>query len=336
MQEEHMPTEDTSTAEEVETTSAELSPSPSAPEIPSLPADAMSDASESLEEEAPVETPPPSATEAVVETAAPEVPAVTDEAPSEPQPQEEQTAPQRPKLKLTELEPGTEWTGRVVGIAEFGAFVDIGAETDGLVHISELSEGRVDKVSDVVAIGDEVQVWIKDVDVEQQRISLSMRPKPKYRLQDLRRGMVVDGIVTGVRDYGIFVDIGAETEGLVHVSEMAEEFVNNPSELVSPGETVQVRIKKVDRKRRRISLTMKGLRSRPAPPPPKPKREEPMPSVIELALREALEALEEEMEGEELPSPEETTRDELSEIFARMLREYREQKQAEESSETGL
>lgn len=242
----------------------------------------------------------------------------------------ERDAKRPPKTPLEELEPGGEVVGRVVGIAEFGAFVDIGAETDGLIHISELSEGRVKKVSDVVSIGDEVRVWIKDVDTEQGRISLSMRPKPRYRLQDLRQGMVVDGVVTGVRDYGIFVDIGAETEGLVHVSEMADKYISEPSELVSLGEEVQVRIKKVDRKRRRISLSMKGLRSQPPPPPPE--EEEPMPTAIELALRQALGELGEEMEGAtgDLPSSGRTSRDELSEIFARMLREYREQQKEDE------
>ncbi len=331
MQEEDILTESTSITEEETPSTREAQPS--AP-LSSEPSPTVADAGEATDAEPSPAPPPTDEAEAAAEAAPSEAePQLGETAAEPPQEQQAEEPPQAPKRKLEELEPGTEWTGRVVGIAEFGAFVDIGAETDGLVHISELSEKRVEKVSDVVSIGDEVRVWIKDVDPEQQRISLSMRPKPKYRLRDLKRGMVMNGVVTGVRDYGIFVDIGAETEGLVHVSEMADEFVDNPSELVSPGDTVQVRIKKVDRKRRRISLTMKGLRRRrPAPPPPERKQEEPMPSIIELALREALEALEEEMEGEELPSPEDTSRDELSEVFARMLREYREQKQAEEPS----
>lgn len=255
---------------------------------------------------------------------------VPDEATTEVAEEPRRKARRSPKTPLEKLEPGSEVVGRVVSIAEFGAFVDIGAETDGLVHISELSEGRVEKVADVVSLGDEVKVWIKDVDVEQGRISLSMRPKPKYRLQDLKQGMVLDGVVTGVRDYGIFVDIGAETEGLVHVSEMADKYISEPSELVSLGEEVQVRIKKVDRKRRRISLSMKGLRSQPPPSPPK--EEEPMPTAIELALRQALGELGAEMEDttEDLPSSGRTSRDDLGEVFARMLREYREQQKEDE------
>ncbi len=229
-----------------------------------------------------------------------------------------------PKTPLSALEAGTEVTGRIVGIADFGAFVDIGAETDGLIHISELSDGRVNKVSDVVSIGQQVTVWIKDVDEEKERISLSMRPKPKYQLRDLKPGMVVEGTVTGVRDYGVFVDIGAETEGLVHVSEMAESFVSKPSELVAPGDEVEVRIKKVDRRRRRISLSMKGFGA--PSPPPEPQQQEPLPTAMELAMRRALGELEEEIEeaSQERIDVEETSRDDLGDVFARMLREYQE------------
>lgn len=256
----------------------------------------------------------------------------------EPAPEEAVEAEQKPKkdkkkrkprTPLSELEAGTEVTGRIVGIAEFGAFVDIGAETDGLIHISELTDGRVNKVSDVVSIGQRVSVWIKDIDTDQERISLSMRPKPKYRLRDLKPGMVVAGTVTSVRDYGVFVDIGAETEGLVHVSEMSDGYVSKPSELVSTSDEVEVRIKKVDRKRRRISLSMKGLG--PSVPPPEPQPEEPMPTAIELAMRRALGELEEEIEqtSDLQIDIEETSRDELGDVFSRMLREYRADKENE-------
>lgn len=248
----------------------------------------------------------------------------SEEAPTlEEEPEEEEEA--EPTTPLSDLEAGAEMIGRVVGVADFGAFVDIEAETDGLVHISELSEGRVEKVTDVVSVGQKVDVWIKDVDVEQGRISLSMKPKPQYRLRDLKPGMVVEGTVTGIRNYGVFVDIGAETEGLVHVSEMAEGYVDKPSKLVSKGDSIEVRIKKVDRKRRRINLSMKGLT--PSAPPPTPARtESTMPTAMELAMREALGELEEEGD-EELDTGAgvgEASRDELSEVFTQMLREHRE------------
>lgn len=240
----------------------------------------------------------------------------------EPEPAAKQKAPE-PKTALTELQAGAEMVGRVVGIADFGAFVDIGAETDGLIHISELSDGRVKKVSDVVSVGQQVSVWIKDVDTDQERISLSMKPKPKYRLRDLKPGMVVEGTVTGVRDYGVFVDIGSETEGLVHVSEMAEGYVSKPSELVSSGDGVEVRIKKVDRKRRRISLSMKGFGAPARPQEQEP--EEPAPTAMEMAMRRALGEIEEHIDeaANVHIDFEEASRDELGDVFARMLRDYR-------------
>lgn len=280
-----------------------------------LPEETTSALEETVEEPQAATTPPESEPQAE-EPAKEEVPAKRK--------RKSRKSKKGPKVPLSELEAGAQMTGRVVGIADFGAFVDIGAETDGLIHISELSEGRVKKVSDVVSVGQEVEVWIKEVDPDQERISLSMKPRPKYRLRDLKPGMVVEGTVTGIRNYGVFVDIGAETEGLVHISEMADGYVDKPSELVRSGDTIEVRIKKVDRRRRRISLSMKGLGpSLPAPPPQQ--QEEPMPTAIELALRRALGEMEEEIE--EVPelqvSVEETSRDELSEIFTRMLREYR-------------
>lgn len=259
---------------------------------------------------------------------APPVEPAAEEVVAEQEAQEAKETPE-PKTALSELEAGAETTGRVVGIADFGAFVDIGAETDGLIHISELSDGRVKKVTDVVSIGQQVNVWIKDVDPDQERISLSMRPKPKYRLRDLKPGMVVDGRVTGIRDYGVFVDIGSETEGLVHVSEMAEGYVSKPSELVSTGDEVEVRIKKVDRRRRRISLSMKGF----GPParPQEPELDEPMPTAMEVAMRRALDELEEQIDeaGNEPMDAEDASRDELGNVFARMLREYRTSAEAE-------
>ncbi len=304
-------TPESETGDSTTETKAEEVPAPTDAEIA---AGATSDVEMSAEE-------PQAAVPTAKEEPAGEEPAPEESVAAEPAKAEK--APE-PKTPLSALEAGTEVTGRIVGIADFGAFVDIGAETDGLIHISELSDGRVNKVSDVVSIGQQVTVWIKDVDEEKERISLSMRPKPKYRLRDLKPGMVVEGTVTGVRDYGVFVDIGAETEGLVHVSEMAESFVSKPSELVAPGDEVEVRIKKVDRRRRRISLSMKGFGA--PSPPPEPQQQEPLPTAMELAMRRALGELEEEIEeaSQERIDVEETSRDDLGDVFARMLREYQE------------
>ncbi|MFQ5460481.1 MAG: S1 RNA-binding domain-containing protein, partial [Anaerolineae bacterium] len=179
-----------------------------------------------------------------VEGPAPEAPA-PEAAAAPPEAGKEPKAPARrgrPRLRLEDLVVGTETHGKVVGISKFGAFVDIGAVTDGLVHISELSDRRVRNVEDVVKSGTAVDVWIKEIDVSKSRISLSMRRKPNRPLDSLRPGNVLTGRVTSVTRYGAFVDIGSETEGLVHVSEMSSGFVQNPQDVVEVGTDVQVRI----------------------------------------------------------------------------------------------
>ncbi|MBS1253503.1 MAG: 30S ribosomal protein S1 [Anaerolineales bacterium] len=318
-------------SEEADTASAEESETEAA--VVEEPAEAEVEAPEAEEAEGPAELEEPEAAVAEeVEETDEEAQEATAEAAEEPggaeKEAEEKPKPKRKKKKktpLSELTSGAETSGRVVGIADFGAFVDIGADTDGLVHISELSEGRVKKVSDAVSVGQQIDVWIKDVDVNKERISLSMKSKPDYRLSDLKPGMVVEGVITGIRNYGAFVDIGSETEGLVHVSEMAEGYVNKPSELVSVGEELEVQVKKVDRRRRRISLSMKGVGHSMSPPPSRDEVAD-QPTAMELAMRQALGNLEEEIDETSEAQGERdakgASRDELSDVFNRMLSEY--------------
>ena len=169
----------------------------------------------------------------------------------------------RHKVDLSRVRPGQEYQGRVVSLAKFGAFVDIGMGRDGLLHISELRKGFVDKVDSAIVVGDEVRVWVKNVDQERNRISLTMvEPHGEPRsLKELQPGMVLKGTVEGVAPFGAFVDIGAPVNGLVHISEMAEGYVRRPQSIVSPGDDVEVRVLEVDTGHRKISLSMKGLRT---------------------------------------------------------------------------
>lgn len=149
-------------------------------------------------------------------------------------------------------------TGTVTEIRDFGAYVDIGAEWDGFVHISELGRRDVVSVEDVIWVGDTVRVRVLGVDDEGKRISLSMRRLGKKRLplKRLRAGQVLKGRVRSVVKFGAFVDIGAVEDGLVHVSEMSDGYVADPAQFVSPGDWVEVRVLEVDPQRRRISLSM--------------------------------------------------------------------------------
>ncbi len=160
-----------------------------------------------------------------------------------------------------ELEKGMILQGEVKDIKLYGAFVDVGVERDGLVHISDISNRRINSVSDVLDVGQNIEVWVKDLDTKRKRISLSMKPRDENRVQlrDLKEGAVVEGKVTKIAKFGAFVDIGAEVDGLVHISELGSGYVRNVSDVLSPEEEVQVQILEVDRRRQRVRLSMKAV-----------------------------------------------------------------------------
>jgi small subunit ribosomal protein S1 len=199
----------------------------------------------------------------------------------------------RRKADLSKLEAGQQYEGRVVGLASFGAFVDVGVGRDGLVHISEIKEGFVQKVDSILSVGDEVTVWVKDVDPERGRISLTMIEPQSDRLAltELEPGMVLNGTVEGVANFGAFVDIGAPVNGLVHISEMSDGYVRQPQSVVSPGDDVTVRVLDVDPEDRKISLSMKGITTRETPVE---RNAEPSMTAMEFAWQQALAAKQKE------------------------------------------
>jgi ribosomal protein S1 len=191
---------------------------------------------------------------------------------------------------ISDLEPGMELKGKVKSITDFGAFVDLGIAQDGLVHISELERRRVKKVTDVVQVGDEVQVWIKKVDKKRGRISLTMVRPVTRRFRDLKPDTVIEGTVTRIEPYGVFVDIGTGRDGLVHVSELTEGYIGSPDEVVSIGDKVKVRVLKVDRKARKVDLSMKEFVevARSPEPEQEAKEDEPPPTLMALAFQAAI------------------------------------------------
>src|SRR5204862_3425345 len=161
---------------------------------------------------------------------------------------------------LDRLQPGLMVEGQISNIVDFGAFVDLDG-IDGLIHISELSWSHVNHPSEVLSVGETVHVKVLDIDRERQRISLGLKQTQEdpWRkvLEEYRPGDVLEGKVTKVVAFGAFVEIIPGVEGLVHISELAEHHVENPSEVVSPGDQVWVRILEIDEARRRISLSVK-------------------------------------------------------------------------------
>ncbi len=167
------------------------------------------------------------------------------------------------KRVVRTLAVGQEVLGTVKRISDFGAFVDIGVGRDGLVHISELSVKRVGKVSDVLTEGLQVPMWIKKLDRERNRISLTMIAPGTKTLRDVNQGDIVTGTVTRILPYGAFVDIGVGRDALLHVREMGERYIAKPEEVVTVGEELEARIIEVQRRRGRIDLSIKGLRPEP-------------------------------------------------------------------------
>lgn len=156
---------------------------------------------------------------------------------------------------ISSLAVGEVRKGRVQSLADYGAFVDIGG-VSGLVHLSELSWYRVSKPSDVVNVGDEVEVKVLDVKVKKRRISLSIRQTTPDPLEAIEVGSIVVGEVSRLVDFGAFVLISG-FEGLVHLSEMAEYRVSTPESIVAPGDEVRVKVLSVDPGRRRIELSIR-------------------------------------------------------------------------------
>jgi predicted RNA-binding protein with RPS1 domain len=175
--------------------------------------------------------------------------------------------------------------GKVTKSELFGAFVDVGLERDGLVHISMLKKGHVNRVEDVVKPGEEVDVWVHKVDPNAGRLELTMIPPVALEWGEIQVGMRMTGKVVRLEKFGAFVDIGAERSGLVHVSEMTDGYVPDPSEVVHVGDEVDVKIVEIDRKKRQIRLTMK---EDPMAEIEEPEAEEAPPTAMEYALRKAL------------------------------------------------
>jgi small subunit ribosomal protein S1 len=192
----------------------------------------------------------------------------------------ESTQPQ----SISELEPKMRLKGIVKATQLYGALVDIGLEYDGMVHISQLAPTRTNRVTDVVQPGDSVTVWVTKVDAEKGRIGLTMVEPPDKEWGELAQGQILTGVVTRLENYGVFVDIGAERSGLLHVREMSSGYVGHPSEIAKVGDEIEVRILEIDKRKKRIDLTLMGINEIEED---EDSEEEPMMTAMEIALQRA-------------------------------------------------
>jgi small subunit ribosomal protein S1 len=202
--------------------------------------------------------------------------------------------------------------GKVVKTTLAGALVDIGIDTPGMVHISQLQKLPVKRVEDVIHERDEVDVWVRRVSPKKGRIELTMIKPLGLEWGELKKDMVVTGRVVRLEKFGVFVDIGAERPGLVHISEMTHDFIRTPGDMVKEGDEVEVKVLDVIKPKKQIKLSMKALQEKPvevvkATIEKNDKREQhareqekekeptdevkdiPIPTAMEVALREAME-----------------------------------------------
>jgi small subunit ribosomal protein S1 len=163
---------------------------------------------------------------------------------------------------MSELVEGSIMKGKITGVREFGAFVDLGG-VDGLIHISELSWQPVVTPTDIVQPGQELEVYILKVDLEAQRISLSLRrsqPDPwQIEIAEFAEGQIVEAVITRLTPFGAFAKIGPNIEGLIHVSELSENHVRHPKEIVKEDEKYTVKILRIEPERRRLGLSIRQV-----------------------------------------------------------------------------
>lgn len=163
---------------------------------------------------------------------------------------------------------GNHYTGRVKSLTSYGAFVDIGG-VDGMVHISELSWQRIKHPSEVVNVGDTIEVTVKDVDFEKKKISLTYKKAEDNPWEILKRdynvGDVVDAVIVSMTTYGAFARVIPGIDGLIHISQIADHHVEKPSDELKIGEEVKVKIIEIDFDRKRVSLSIRALKEADAP-----------------------------------------------------------------------
>jgi small subunit ribosomal protein S1 len=188
------------------------------------------------------------------------------------------------KKFLESLQKGERRKGTVSSIVNFGAFVDLGG-VDGLVHVSELSWKHVDHPSEVVQVGQEVEVEVLDVDLERERVSLSLKATQEDPWKEFERkysaGEIIDGQVTKLVPFGAFVRVAQGIEGLVHISEISDQHIDSPESVLSVGDQVRVKVIEVEVSRRRISLSMRQVGGAlPTPKETEIEEEAPAPAGV--------------------------------------------------------
>lgn len=218
-------------------------------------------------------------------------------------------------IKLSELKADDAVQGTVSKITVAGAFLGVGAEVEGFVHISRLSP-RSKRVEDVLTVGQELELWVIKVDPAAQRLELTMVRPVLLKWGKIKPGMKTSGNVTRLEKFGAFVDIGAERDGLVHISEMSDGYVRDPAEVAKVGDEVEVAVLDVDRGKKQIRLSMNVI---PEEEIEDDEEEEELPTAMEVALRGAMEISSDDPHAAEQNQPDDKRREVQEDLLARTL-----------------
>ena len=194
---------------------------------------------------------------------------------------------------IEDLEPKMKVAGTVLKTSLAGAIVDVGVGVPGVIHISKIQKGSVTRVADILKEGQAVEVWIRRTDPENKKIELTMLEPVGKDWSEIRADMELAGTVTRIEKYGVFVDIEAERPGLVHISEMAHGYVRTPTDIVQKGDKINVKVLKVNRRKKQIKLSMKALEDPPMESfdfEDDDEKREVTPTAFEAAIRKAMES----------------------------------------------
>jgi small subunit ribosomal protein S1 len=233
---------------------------------------------------------------------------------------------------LESIERKQKLSGTVIKTTLAGAVIDVGLEVPGVVHISQLQAEPVNRVEDVVQLGQKVEVWVRRVVPKKKRLELTMIQPLDLEWREISKNMVVKGKVTRLEKFGAFVDIGAERPGLVHISEMTHDYIKSPGDVVKEGDEIEVKVLNVNRQKKQIKLSMKALEELPVKQVVQASspnagnaelKDEPVPTAMEVAMREAMERSKEKT-GDESKNKDKSkskSSDELENILSRTLKQ---------------
>jgi len=241
-------------------------------------------------------------------------------------------------IKIDDVKRKQHFSGKVIKTTLAGAIVDIGLEIPGVIHISQLQKEPVKRVEDVVQAGQTVDVWVRRVYPKKNRIELTMIKPLDLEWNEIEPDAVLRGKVTKLERFGVFVDVGAERPGLVHISELTHDYIRNPAEVVKEGDEVEVKVLEVNRRKKQIRLSMKALEAKPekltrviqakiekkektaAEETAAEPKELPTPTAMEMALRQAMDKIDTTQSKEPVRKKPKTGKsEELEDILKRTL-----------------